>query len=218
MNVFSRNGWTINCIVVGELMVNCYFIGRAETSDLIVVDPGEDALEILSFAQELGGTIRLIVNTHGHGDHIGGNSALAKATGAPIAIGAKDAEMLGDPWKNLSAPFGFNVTSPPASKLLNDGDELELGSGRLKVVGTPGHSPGGITLVGDGFAIVGDLIFDGSVGRTDFPGGDMGTLLKSIDRSILTLPDPMVLLSGHGDVTTVGVERASNPFLTGRFR
>lgn len=214
MIVYERSGWRVDRMVVGELMVNCYLVIWTASGDAIVVDPGDEADRIARQMRELSrGSIRLIVNTHGHGDHIGGNQTLAKLTGAPLAIGRSDAPMLSDSWLNLSTPFGLTVTSPPAQRLLGEGDEIRVGEGRLRVLDTPGHTIGGITLAGDGFALVGDLLFQGSIGRTDFAGGSFETLMKMIVEKIYPLGDHCVVLPGHGDPTTVGEERRTNPFL-----
>jgi len=217
MKAYESDQWLIERLTVGELMVNCYLIACKVTHEMAVVDPGDEADRIMRKIREMGGHVKLIVNTHGHGDHIGGNESLAKMTGAPIAVGRLDAPMLPDAWLNLSAPFGMDVTSPPPSIILGEGDVIEIGKGKLTVLDTPGHTPGGITLVDDGFAFVGDLIFNNSVGRTDFPGGDSRTLLKMINEMILTLDDDVLLLPGHGDATTVGEERRENPYINGAF-
>jgi len=217
MIAFESEQWQIERLTVGDLEVNCYLVACRSSNDIVIVDPGDEADRIMKRVRELGYHVKMIINTHGHGDHIGGNDGLAKLTQAPIAVGRLDAPMLPDAWLNLSAPFGMNIVSSPANKLLSEGDLIEVGSGKLKVFDTPGHTPGGITLLGEGFAIVGDLIFNGSVGRTDFPRGDWKILLNSIAERILTLNDEVILLPGHGEATTVGRERRENPYLNGLF-
>ncbi len=218
MIVFDNNGWLIDRVVVGELMVNCYIVIWKDTREAIIVDPGDDAERIVRRLRDLDAKASSIVLTHGHGDHIGGNHALRKFANFPIFIGKLDAEMLTDAWLNLSAPFGLDTTSPPATQYLLENDKIEVGSGELRVIDTPGHSRGSITLVGDGFALVGDLIFQGSIGRTDFPGGDQGLLLRMIREKITPLGDSCLLLPGHGEATTVGEEKRYNPFLQPDFR
>ena len=200
-------------MVVGELMVNAYIVAWQQSKEAIVVDPGGEAEMILERVRELDLNVISIVNTHGHGDHIGGNTELKEATGKPLIIGRHDAAMLTDPWKNMSAQFGMPVTSVPADRLLDEGDEVKIGDGGLKVFHTPGHSPGSIILVDDGFAIVGDLLFAGSIGRTDFPGGSLELLLRMVREKVFPLGDDCLVLPGHGPETTVGEEKRNNPFL-----
>lgn len=215
MEIFANKNWTIWRLVVGEFMVNCYIVIDKNSGEAVVIDPGGDEKEINLVLNRMGLKVVAIINTHGHGDHIGANRAVKTLTGAPILIGEKDAPMLTDPNLNLSRPFGLEVVSPPADRLLREGDRVVVGDGELRVLETPGHSPGSITLVGEGFALVGDLIFAGSIGRTDLPGGDERLLLTMINEKILTMDDRTILLSGHGPTTTVEVEKRSNPFLGG---
>jgi glyoxylase-like metal-dependent hydrolase (beta-lactamase superfamily II) len=211
--VYRNDDWLIERIVVGDLMVNCYLVVDRPTGQAIVVDPGDEGARIIAKAFKLNARSTAIVITHGHGDHIGGNQLLAGRLDVPIMVGRLDAPMLPDAWMNLSAPFGMSVVSPPAARLLDEGDVVGVGGKELKVLHTPGHSPGSICLVGEGFSIVGDLIFQGSVGRTDFPGGSFAELKRMILEKIFPLGDDCLLLPGHGDTTTVGVERRTNPFL-----
>ncbi len=215
---FENKYWLIDRIVVGDLMVNCYIVVWKATSEAIIVDPGDEAPRIVSHLNALNATATAIVLTHGHGDHIGGNYALKEQLNLPIYIGEKDSDMLSDAWLNLSAPFGMDTTSPPASHTLFEADIVRVGGGMLTVWETPGHSKGSISLAGNGFAIVGDLIFQGSIGRTDFPGGSLELLLQMITEKIYPLGDSCVLLPGHGEMTTVGEERRTNPFLQPGFR
>jgi len=205
--------WLIERIVVGPLMVNAYLIAWKPTRDAIVVDPGDESEIILDRIKSLELNVNAIINTHGHGDHIGGNREMKEALDVPIIIGRHDAGMLTDPWMNMSAPFSMSTDSPPADKLLDEGDIIEIGEGRLNVLHAPGHSPGSIVLAGNGFAVVGDVLFAGSIGRTDFPGGSLEMLLKMIREKILPLGDRCHILPGHGPETTVGQEKRHNPFL-----
>ncbi len=213
MIIFDNNNWLIDRVIVGDLMVNCYIVIWKATHDAIIVDPGDEADRIIHRVNELGAVVSSIVLTHGHGDHIGGNRDLSKLGEFSIAIGKRDAEMLTDAWLNLSAPFGLDTTSPPASMMLSEGETVKVGGGELKILETPGHSLGSITLAGDGFALVGDLIFQGSIGRTDFPGGSLELLLRMIREKIFPLGNSCLLLPGHGEVSTVGDEKVDNPFL-----
>ncbi len=209
----ADNNWVIERLEVGMLMVGCYIVGWKPTGDAIVIDPGDEAHRILGRIEALGLTLKAVVNTHGHGDHIGGNSEIVRKTGVPIWIGEKDAPMLTNDTKNLSKPVGMPVTSPPADRLLNEGDVVKVGDGELKVLDAPGHSPGSIILVGDRVAFVGDVLFAGSIGRTDFPQGSLDMLLKMIREKIFTLGDEFIVCPGHGPETTVGTEKRTNFFL-----
>ncbi len=204
-------------LVVGDLATNCYVVGDPETKKGIVIDPGGHAQRILDTVRRQGLDIVTIVDTHGHFDHVMANEAVKEATGAPIAIHPADAPMLTDPKKGFGVFamfFGGLRGGPPADVLLHDGDEVRFGNQVLKVAHTPGHSQGSISLVGDGVVFSGDALFQGSIGRTDFPGGDYDQLIASIRARILALPDDTVVYSGHGPATTVGAERRHNPFLT----
>jgi glyoxylase-like metal-dependent hydrolase (beta-lactamase superfamily II) len=203
-------------LVVGDLATNCYVVGDPDTKKGIVIDPGGHAQRILDAVKRQGLEIGTIVDTHGHFDHVLANEAVKEATGAAIAVHPADAPMLTDPKKGFGVFamfFGGLRGGPPADVLLNDGDEVRFGNLALKVVHTPGHSQGSISLVGDGVIFSGDALFQGSIGRTDFPGGDYDQLIESIRTRILPLPDDTVVYSGHGPETTVGEEKRHNPFL-----
>lgn len=202
-------------LVVGPIAANCYLVRCSEAGDALVIDPGAEGETILQKAKEKSLCIRYIVNTHGHGDHIGANGSLHAATGAPILIHAADAPLLTSAMKNLSAWLSGGVVSPPADRLLADGDEIECGAVVFKVLETPGHTPGGISLQAPGVVFTGDTLFQGSVGRTDFPGGSAAVLLNSIRTKLLVLPDDTLVYPGHGGATTIGREKAANPFLHG---
>ncbi len=195
------------------MAVNCYIVRWRGTNEAFVIDPGEEASRILDLLIKHSLTVKAIINTHGHGDHIGANAELIKTTGAPLWIGKRDADMLTDTDKNLSRPLGLSILSPPADRLLEEGDVLKLGEGELRIIEAPGHSNGSICLIGDGFAIVGDVLFAGSIGRTDFPGGSMVMLLKNIREKLFTLNDDVLVFPGHGPNTTIGDEKRDNPFL-----
>ena len=196
---------------------NCYIVARPGRDDCVVFDPGLDPQSILEVLETEGLTPAMILNTHGHGDHIAGNAALKNAyKEAPLVIGRNDEPMLSDPALNLSAFSGYSVTSPPADRLLDEGDILEVAGFQWEVLDIPGHSPGHIVFVQrgpDGQVAVfgGDVLFRGSIGRTDFPGGDHAGLIRGIRRKLFTLPDATVVYPGHGPVTTVGREKSTNP-------
>ncbi len=208
----------------GPLMVNCYILGDSETKQAAVVDPGGHVGAIRSALDTLGLTCKYIINTHAHFDHVGGNGELKKATDAKILIHQAEADWLGELTEHARM-FGVHVeNSPPADGKLEEGQIIKLGKGddgiTLKVHHTPGHSPGSVCLVVEGQKkiMVGDLVFAGSIGRTDLPGGDFDTLIDSVKSKIFTYADDTKLYSGHGPVTSIGREKRSNPFLTGRYR
>jgi hydroxyacylglutathione hydrolase len=199
--------------VLGRLATNCYLVRCQSSKEAIVIDPGGDVEPILNYIKQEGLNLRYIVNTHGHADHIQGNGELKAATGAKIIIHQEDAGMLDLPGKNLSRYTGEEFTSPQADCLVAEGDTITWGKESLQVLHTPGHTPGGISLVGDGIVFTGDTLFAGSVGRTDLPGGSMAKLLFSIKEKLLILPPDTKVLPGHGPETTIGSEKEHNPFL-----
>jgi glyoxylase-like metal-dependent hydrolase (beta-lactamase superfamily II) len=172
---------------------------------------------ILEALSAEGLTVAVVLNTHGHADHIGGNEALKQAfPHAGLVIGANEAPLLVDAQRNLSAAFGFPVVSPPADRTVAEGDQVEAAGLTFEVFDIPGHSPGHVVYLLRGTpcrVFGGDVLFRGSIGRTDFPGGSMERLLTGIRRKLFTLPDDTVVYPGHGPVTTVGHEKHTNPFL-----
>jgi hydroxyacylglutathione hydrolase len=203
---------------VGLLCANAYLVRDEGSRAGVVIDPGAEGPRIVERCRREGLEPLYIVDTHGHVDHAGANGALKEAfPEAPVCIGSGDAPMLTDAAASLAALFGDPECGPPADVLLEDGQELRFGASVLRVVATPGHTPGGICLLGgpadEPQLFCGDLVFRGGVGRTDLPGGDGARLMASIRRRVLTLPDRTVLWPGHGEPTTVGQERTHNPFL-----
>jgi hydroxyacylglutathione hydrolase len=209
----------IQAIVSAPFDENTYIVWQPPRTEALVIDPGLDPDAILDFLRGQGLTAAAILNTHGHGDHIGGNGDLKAAfPEAPLLIGAGDEPMLADADLNLSAPFGLPITSPPADRLLREGEIFEAAGLRLEVLEIPGHSPGHIVFVVRGqptLVFGGDVLFRGSVGRTDFPGGSTQDLLDGIRRKLFALPDDTVVYPGHGPATTVGAEKKTNPFVGG---
>jgi len=203
----------LKTLIVGELETNCYILGDEKTREGIVIDPGGDFKLIEKALKELNLDIKYIVLTHGHSDHIVVLSELKKKTGAQILIHKEDSEMLSNPEKNLSVFSYTPFSAPGADRLLKDKDKIRIGKIELEVLHTPGHTEGSISLLTDKVIFTGDLIFCGSVGRTDLPGGSYQRLLRSIQDKILDKTDDTVIYPGHGPATSVGEERRNNPFL-----
>ena len=202
----------LQSLVVGPIMANCFIIGCEKTRKAAVIDPGDDSSQILMKLAEHKLTVEYIINTHGHFDHVGANRKLKEATGAKLVIHALDQSML-KVLSETSAAFGLSVeNSPPPDQTVQDGDIIQFGEIILTVLHTPGHTPGGISLHTDGVVFVGDTLFAGSIGRTDFPGGDFNTLISSIRNKLYSLGDQVIVYTGHGPETTIGREKRSNPF------
>ena len=199
------------CFITGDIMTNCYLLWFSQEAG--VIDPGGPVSEVVDFIKQRGLALKWIVNTHGHADHIVGNRRLRNEFGAPILIHERDRKMLLEPTANLSVFIGKGITSPDADKLLKEGDLLSLDSEVLRIIDTPGHTPGGISLATPGLLFAGDTLFFESIGRTDLPGGDHGQLLKSIRERLMTLPPETIVLPGHGQTTTIEHESRYNPFL-----
>jgi hydroxyacylglutathione hydrolase len=202
----------IERLVVGMLQSNCYVVGCENTHEGIVIDPGGDGPLIIDRVEELGLTIKYIVNTHGHIDHIAANGPVKEATGAQIAIHHDDAEWLVTDQGAYARMLGVVSPGPAADVLLSDGDDITFGEESLRVLHTPGHSLGGISLAADGVVFCGDTLFAMGVGRVDLPGGSWETLLDSIKTRLFTLPDDTTAYTGHGPPTTIGREKQVNPW------
>jgi hydroxyacylglutathione hydrolase len=198
------------------LQVNCYILGSEATREAIVIDPGDHANEIMATLKRCDLNLVRILGTHGHFDHILGCRPLQEMTGAPFYLHHADAPAVAAMSQTCQAWLGYDPGEPPAvTGFLIPGETVEVGDLRLEVRHTPGHSPGSVTLVDHQVrrAFTGDALFAGSIGRTDFPGSSLKSLLASIRQEILSLPDDYAVLSGHGPESTVGVERRTNPFL-----
>ena len=200
---------------LGVYQTNCYVVNAGELGGF-VVDCGFEPDRLIQLVQQQTRTPEAVVLTHAHLDHIGGLFAFRKHfPDVPIWIHEAEEQWLLDPERNLSALLDTPTTAPPADRLLREGDVLELAGQRWAVLHTPGHSPGSVTLYCEaaGLAFVGDTLFNGSVGRTDFPGCSMETLSESIRTKLYTLPDETDALPGHGPATTIGHEKATNPYV-----
>jgi glyoxylase-like metal-dependent hydrolase (beta-lactamase superfamily II) len=196
---------------------NTYIVNRTGRSDCLIIDPGLDPDAIIETVESRQLTPSAILITHGHADHIAGNRHMKRRwPECPIVIGRGDAAKLTDARLNLSAQYGLPFTSPPADVLLGDGDNYQAAGFELDVFEVPGHSCGHLVFIWRGaervYVFGGDVLFAGSVGRTDFPDGSFVRLAEGIHTRLFTLPDDSVVLSGHGPPTTIGDEKASNPF------
>jgi hydroxyacylglutathione hydrolase len=198
----------ITTIVVGSYQVNCYILS-SDGENAVVIDPGFEADKIKATLKKQGLRPRLIINTHGHADHIGAN----RAFDVPVWIGEEDAVFLTDPERNLSAFFASPITSPEAERTLRDGEKCTAYGMPFTVLHTPGHTPGGICLLFDDVVFSGDTLFYTSIGRTDFPHSDGRKIIPSIKKKLMVLDDAVTVYPGHGPKTTIGFERQNNYFL-----
>jgi hydroxyacylglutathione hydrolase len=194
-------------LVVGPLQGNCFIARDPHSEQAAVIDPGGDADAILRALEETGAHAACLINTHGHADHVAANKSLRDALGCPILIHAADLPLLGDEGRKMALWFGLDFEEVQPDRLLEEGDVVEFGDGRLTVLHTPGHSPGSISLLAE------DRVFTG-----DCPGGSESDLFRSIETRLLTLDDDIIVHPGHGPDTTIGRERRSNPFLAGLSR
>jgi hydroxyacylglutathione hydrolase len=201
----------IKTVVVGPLQVNCHIVGDEKTGKAMVIDPGDEPDLILDVISKNNLTVEYIVCTHGHFDHVGAVGDLKTATGAKIVMNEGDLNIY-DSAVELANYFGLELERQPAPDMfLNEGDNIDIGALTFTVFQSPGHSPGGIVIYGEGIAITGDTLFAGSIGRTDLPGGDERAIRKSLDR-LMSLSENSVVLCGHGPSSTIGREKRENPF------
>lgn len=204
-------------LTLGLVSTNCYIVGDTDSGAAIVIDPADNAPAILEAVEQRGWTIRQVLATHAHFDHVLAVEEICRASGAPFLMHEKDAPTL-NALQLTGQLFGLTLPPPPeVDRYVTAGETIEVGAIRLNVRFTPGHTPGHVSYVLDSDPVVfcGDCLFAGSIGRTDLPGGDQALLLRSIREQLLTLPDDTTVASGHGELTTIGVERRTNPFLTG---
>ena len=199
----------------GQLSQNCYLVADRGTREAVIIDPGEEPSMFLAELDTRAWALRAIWLTHAHVDHIIGVGAVKQATGVPIHLHPLDRPIY-DALPQFGAWLGKELEPPPPPDVaLEAGDRLGVGGLEFEVRFTPGHSPGSVSFVGNGMVFGGDVLFSGSVGRTDLPGGDFATLMSTIHAQVLSLPDSTVVHSGHGPDTTIGIERLTNPFITG---
>jgi len=203
----------IKGFALGVIETNCYVVSDEASREAIIIDPGDYSKSLARYVEDQQLQVRYVINTHCHADHAAGNKPAIEATGAKLLIHETELPFL----ENLVAQglmFGFRVDpSPEPDDFLKEDDTVEFGSIALRVIETPGHSPGSITLYQSGCAFVGDVLFAGSIGRTDLPGGSYETLMQSIHAKLVPLGDETVIYSGHGPKTTIGAEKKYNPFL-----
>lgn len=200
-------------VIVGALETNCFLVYCPQTLDCAIVDPGADPGRIFLEISRLSLKPVMILNTHGHLDHTGANKDMKEHYGAPLLIHAADSGLLSSLEQNELRFLLGAKDSPPADSFLEDGQAIPLGRGSLRVLHTPGHTPGSVCFLGDHFLLSGDTLFFEGVGRTDLPGGSARQLEESIRTKILTLDDSLTVLPGHGPPTSIGQERSNNPFL-----
>ena len=205
----------IKALVVGPFASNCFIVGSEKTKQGIIIDPGADPKNILRTVRDLDLSIVFIVATHNHIDHIGALRPVKDETGAAFAVHEADAKgalpaLVG---RMMGLMMGSLKSPPQPDRLLKDGDIIEAGDLKFKVLHTPGHTPGGISLLCNGVVFSGDTLFNLGIGRTDMSGGDYGKLMESIATKLMVLPDDTVVYPGHGPETTIGTEKKWNPFL-----
>jgi len=199
----------------GQFLENCYLLADEQAGEAVMIDPGEEPARFLEELERRGWTLRAIWLTHAHLDHIAGVDVVRRATGARVWLHPGDARLYaGLPQQGAWFGLALDPLDPPDEELA-DRMRLAVGAHAFEVRHVPGHSRGSVCFVGEGLVVGGDVLFAGSIGRTDLPGGDFFTLLRSIHRELLPLPDQTALLPGHGPPTTIGAERRTNPFLTG---
>jgi len=202
----------IHTLVVGKLQTNCYILKSG--SEAIIVDPGDEPERILMFIKDIRATPARIVATHTHFDHVLGVDGVRKATKALFMIHRDDLPMLESMQSRVRQFMGLEVPPPPkVDGYLKGGDTLKVGDETIRVLHTPGHSPGSISLSGNGYVLTGDALFNQSIGRTDLPGGDLNTLIHSITEKLFKLDDETIVYPGHGPETTIGDEKLANPFV-----
>ncbi len=199
-------------IPAGIYAANCYLVYSEDSKEGIVIDPGGDADDIIAQIKKLGLDIKYILLTHGHGDHIAGINGLKDYINVPVAIHKDDEYLLKNGDENLSSMMAMGTVESSADILLDDGDEISFGDLTARIIHTPGHTPGGISIKIQNILFTGDTLFAGSVGRTDFPGGSSEKIIDSVKNKLLIYPDDTIVYPGHGPSSTIKREKTSNPF------
>lgn len=205
-------------LVVGPFAANCYIVGSELNKEGIIIDPGDEAREILKSVRDDQLDIKFIVLTHGHIDHVGAVKEVKEATGAEVCIHTDDAKSISGQEGRLISMLvaGLSYPAPPSpGRLLKGGDSIDFGNLSFRVLHTPGHTLGGICLLGNGVLFTGDTLFNCGVGRTDLHGGSYSQLMNSLHAKLMVLPDNTIVYPGHGPETTIGAERQGNPYLRG---
>jgi hydroxyacylglutathione hydrolase len=202
-------------LALGPYQSNCYIIGSEKTRRCIVLDPGDEGEAILEALKQAKLTVALIVISHGHIDHVSALKTVKEGTGAPFAIHEAEKATFASVLKRISGQIGVDSAEAllKPDRLLKEGDSVDVDDLHFTVIHTPGHTPGGLCLLGHGVVFTGDTLFYYGIGRTDFPGGSTATLMKSLREKLMALPDETVVYPGHGPSTTMGKERRGNPFL-----
>ena len=203
----------IKSITVSPFASNCYIVASEKTHNGVIIDPGDEVDRIIGEIEDAGVTVSKIINTHGHIDHTAGAKEMQDKLGIPFFIHEGDMDLL-KLINEQAQMYGMETRGvPEVEEYLNEGDIIEFDDIKLSVLHTPGHSPGGICFLGEKDILVGDTLFEGSIGRTDLPGGDYEQLIEAIDKKLMTLDEKINVFSGHGSPTTIGVEKRTNPFL-----
>jgi hydroxyacylglutathione hydrolase len=209
------NELMVRGIVVGVFQENCWVVGNRRTGEAICIDPGDEPSEIIALSRDMGVKIKVIANSHAHVDHIMGVRGVQSATGASFLLSEHDLDLLRNGWKFLATRSGIDPHNgpPDPNGFIKDRDAIEVAGLTLRAIATPGHTPGSVSYYVEGMLFSGDTLFRGSIGRTDLPGGDYDEEMRSICASLFALPEETVVLPGHMEETTIGEEKAHNPFV-----